>query len=171
MAMTQRAVTLNIQPITAPCLRHSATGQPVTIFASRLNVILRRVVYHRDGNFPGESGEFRGTPKPFRTVRAMPKERRTRSRCCRRGHSVERSRPPSRRLPGTGPPDQNNPGQYNPGHHPVQRRSRRRPERRRRDQRRAASRRLSRRDGAAARRLLQDRQDIVAGFPVRQVII
>ena len=60
MAMTQRAITLNIQPITAPCLRHSATGQPVTIFASRLNVILRRVAYHWDGNFPGESGEFRG---------------------------------------------------------------------------------------------------------------
>ena len=114
MAMTQRAVTLNIQPIAAPCLRHSATGQPVTIFASRLNVILRRVVYHRDGNFPGESGEFRGTPEPFRTVRAMPEERRARSRCCRRGHSVERSRPPSRRLSGTGPPGQNNPGQYNP---------------------------------------------------------
>ena len=150
MAMTQRAVTLNIQPIAAPCLRHSATGQPVTIFASRLNVILRRVVYHRDGNFPGESGEFRGTPEPFRTVQAMPEERRARSRCCRRGHSVERSRPPSRRLPGTGPP-----GQNKPGHHPVQRRSRRRPERRRRDQRRAASRRLSRCDGAAAGQLLQ----------------
>ena len=132
MAMTQRAVTLNIQPIALPCLRHSATGQPVTIFASRLNVILRRVVYHRDGNFPGESGEFRETPGPFRSVRAMPEERRARSRCCRRGHSVERSRPPSRRLPGTGPPGRNNPGHYNPGHHPVQRRSRWRPERRRR---------------------------------------
>jgi len=29
----------------------------------------------------------------------MPEERRARSRCCRRGHSVERSRPPSRRRP------------------------------------------------------------------------
>ena len=38
-------------------------------------------------------------------------------------------------------------------------------------QQRAASRRLSRCDGAAAGQLLQDRQDIVAGFPVRQVII
>ena len=56
MAMTQRAITLNIQPIAAPCLRHSATGQPFTIFGQRPKVILRRVVYHRDGNFPGNSG-------------------------------------------------------------------------------------------------------------------
>ena len=49
----------------------------------------------------------------------MPEERRARSRCCRRGHSVERSRPPSRRLPGTGPPGQNKPGQNNPGQYPA----------------------------------------------------
>ena len=150
MAMTQRTITLNIQPIAAPCLRHSATGQPVTIFASRLNVTLRRVVYHRDGNFLGESGEFQGTLEPFRTVRAMPEERRARSGYCRRGHSVEGSQPPSRRLLGTGPAGESNPGQYKPGHHPVQRRSRRGPEWRRRDKRRAASQRLPRYGGAAA---------------------
>ena len=59
MPMTQRAITFNIQPIAAPCLRHSSTGQTVTIFASRLHVILRRVAYHRDGNFPGNSRELR----------------------------------------------------------------------------------------------------------------
>ena len=145
MTMTQRDITLNIQPIAAPCLRHSAEGQPVTIFASHFNVILRRVVFHRDGNFPGESGEFRRTPGPFRTVRAMPVERRARSRCCRRGHSVECSRPSSRRFPGTGPPGQYKPGQNKPGHHLIQRRSRRRP----------ASWRLSQCDGAVAGQLLQ----------------
>ena len=62
MAMTQRALTLNIQPIAAPCIRHSATGKPVTIFASRLNVILRRLVYHRAGNFPGDSGTIPDSP-------------------------------------------------------------------------------------------------------------
>ena len=114
MAMTQLAIKLNIQPIAAPCLRHSATGQPVTIFASRLNVILRRVVYHRDDNFPGESAEFHETPETFRTVQAMPKERRARSRCCRPGHSVERSRPTSHRLPATGRPANTNPANINP---------------------------------------------------------
>ena len=179
--MTQCANTLNIQPIAAPCLRHSAAEQPLTIFASHPKVILRRVAYHRDGNFPGDSrtipdspGHAGGKTCPIQ-IKMCPIQMLSTGPLCQR-------------QPGILTPSSSTgqPGQNKSVHHPVKRRIRQRTQQRRRDPRHAASSRLPQCDGLAAgpdgaifydhywrwqKGLLQDQKDIVAGFSVHQVTI